>query len=411
MGKPETVVVIGGGIIGLAIAEKLVSVGKKVTLIEKDSIAAGASQGNAAGLAFSDIIPLASPGIIKKALKWFLDPLGPFAVVPQDLPVTLNWLLKFLKAAHPAQFRRSIDVQAALMHLSKDTFPGLLERTGLSSMVRTNGALHLYQSDASYKADLKKWEFRKTHNIAYDCYEGDALHKFQPGLCPSFVAGIFATEWQSVSNPMDFCAAIHTFLTTKGVETIYEEVDRVSEGSLVLKNGTTLQADKFVVAAGPWSATLSRQLGDPIPLIGERGYNTTLPKSAFENLDHTLVFSDHGFVVVPLSNGIRVGGASEIAKLGRAANYKRCKIMMAKASKLVPNLKVSDGVEWMGARPAIPDTLPVIGPAPSARNVIYAFGHGHLGLTQSSATAQLVSELIDNKQPSIDINSLRADRF
>lgn len=412
MVKSEKIIIIGGGIVGLGIAEKLISEGKTVILIEKEKIAAGASYGNAAGLAFSDIMPLASPGIIKKAIKWFLDPLGPFAVVPQDLPHTLGWLLRFLKAARPAQFKRSIDVQASLMHLAKSSFSNMLERTQLSSMVRTNAALHLYESKAAYKADLKNWEFRKNHNIAFECYEDQALHDFQPGLAASFVAGIFAPTWQSVSDPFDFCSALHDHLTNKGLETVYAKVNSMSvDVTVSLENGEILNADNIVLAAGPWSSQISKQLGDPVPLIGERGYNTTLPKAAFENLDHTLVFTGHGFVVVPLSNGIRVGGASEIAKLDRPANYSRSKNMLNKAKNFLPNLKIDDGIEWMGARPAIPDTLPVIGYATKSKNIIYAFGHGHLGLTQSTATGQLVCELIDHKKPSIDLGPLRVNRF
>ncbi|WP_417794546.1 NAD(P)/FAD-dependent oxidoreductase [Terasakiella pusilla] len=411
MGKSEHIVVIGAGIVGLVVAEKLISQGKQVTLVEKEKVAAGASQGNAAGLAFSDIMPLASPGIVKKAIKWFLDPVGPFAVVPQDLPHTLGWLLRFLKAARPAQFKRSIDVQAALMHLGRDTFAPMLKRTNLDHMVRTNGALHVYESQAAFQADLKNWHFRKEHNIDFDVYEGQALHDFQPGLAKSFVAGIFASTWQSVSNPHDFCRAIHDYLQGQGVQTVYGEVTSLSDGQVSLANGDKIAADKIVLAAGPWSSQLSKQLGDPVPLIGERGYNTTLPKSAWPELDHTLVFSEHGFVTVPLSNGVRIGGASEIAKLDRPANYKRSKTMLAKARKLLPDLKNQDGVEWMGARPAIPDTLPVIGYSTKSNNIIYAFGHGHLGLTQSSATAQLVSELIEGQDTSIDVQALRPNRF
>ena len=407
-------IVIGAGIIGLAIAEKLSSEGKSVVLIEKEKVASGASYGNAAGLAFSEIMPLASPGVIKKAVKWFLDPLGPFAVVAKDMPHTLPWLLRFLIAARPAQFRRSIDVQAALMRLGRSTMNEMLDRTATKSLLYKGGALYLYENKRQFEADLANWQIRNQHGIKFECYEDGELHTFQDGLSPRFVAGIFTPEWKSVSNPFDFCIAIHEHISRCGVTTLYQSVRTVSPteagAEVRLENGETLSANKVVIAAGPWSAHFGEQLGDKIPLIGDRGYNTTLPKSALK-LERTLVFSEHGFVVSPLSDGIRIGGASEIARLNRPADYRRSKALLRKAKQLIPNLNTQGGEEWMGARPATPDTLPVIGYSEKSNNIIYAFGHGHLGLTQSSATGQLVFELIDNLPPSIDLTALRPNRF
>ncbi|MBO6827111.1 MAG: FAD-binding oxidoreductase [Sneathiella sp.] len=412
MGKSYHVVVIGGGIVGLNTAERLLADGHQVTLVEKTGIAAGASFGNAAGLAISDIMPLASPGIVKKAIKWFLDPVGPFAVVPQDLFKVMPWLIKFLKAARPAQFKTSIDVQASLMHLAAETYPKMLERTGLQDMVRTNGALHLYESEASFKADLEKWKFREKHGITFQTFDKTALHQFQPGLSDRFVAGIYANTWKSVSNPNDFCHAIFAYLTEKGVNFVQKGVKNVKNDGVELEDSTEIKADKIVIAAGPWSKTLAAALGDNIPLIGERGYNTTLPKSAWEELDHTLVFSDHGFVVTPLANGVRVGGASEIASLDSPANYKRSEHMLNKADKFLPALNTEGGEQWMGRRPSIPDTLPVISYSSASDSIIYAFGHGHLGLTQSTATGELVANLIQGEKPNkINMNALGAARF
>ena len=412
MGKSYHIVVVGGGIIGLNTAERLLVDGHQVTLVEKTGIAAGASFGNAAGLAFSDIMPLASPGIVKKAIKWFLDPVGPFAVVPQDLFKVAPWLFKFLKSSTPTQFRTSIDVQASLMHLAAETYPKMLERTGLQEMVRTNGALHLYESEASFNTDLEKWKFREKHGIPFQTYDKTALHQFQPGLSDKFVAGIYASTWKSVSNPNDFCQAIFDYLTQKGVKMLQKGVKNLSKGVVTLEDGSQIKADKIVIAAGPWSKTLAEGLGDDIPLIGERGYNTTLPKSAWQDLDHTLVFSDHGFVVTPLANGVRVGGASEIAALDSPANYKRSEHMLTKAEKFLPALNTEGGEQWMGRRPTIPDTLPVISYSSASDDIIYAFGHGHLGLTQSTATGELVAQLINGKIPNtVNMNALSASRF
>ena len=165
-----------------------------------------------------------------------------------------------------------------------------------------------------------------------------------------------------------------------------------------------------MIAAGAWSHRLARHFGDRIPLETERGYNTTLPAGAFD-LKRQLVFSRHGFVVTPLEDGIRVGGAVEFAGLERPANYARSKAMLEKATRFMPGLKTEGGREWMGYRPSLPDTLPVIGPSPRAPNVFYAFGHGHLGLTQSAATGRLIADLVAGVSPAIDLAPYRPDRF
>ncbi len=411
--EKDDIIVIGGGIVGLAIAEKLSSEGKSVLLIEKEEIAAGASAGNAAGLAFSDIMPLASPGILFKAIRWLVDPLGPFAVVPQDLPKTLPWLIRFMMATRSAKYRSSITVQASLMRLAGKAMDGMLARTGLGTLIHQGGALHLYESERDYQKDLKNWDYRRRHSIDFECYEKDNLHQFQPGLAKSFVAGIFVPQWKSVSNPLAFCTALHDALQLRPFKTVYSAVKSVEiseAGGVVQTEGGTFRAHKVIVAAGPWSSAIAKQLGDCIPLIGERGYNTTFPKSALD-LTRTLVFPGHGFVISPLADGVRVGGASEIARLGRKENFKRSQAMVRKAKKFVPALQTQQAVEWMGARPSIPDSLPVIGFSGRSENIIYAFGHGHLGLTQSAATGQLVSDLVNKTPPSIDIAALSPHRF
>ncbi len=412
MVKSYQVVVIGGGIIGLNTSERLIADGHQVTLVEKEGIAAGASFGNAAGLAFPEILPLASPSVIRKAIKWFLNPVGPFSVVPRDIFKVAPWLFKFLKAARPSQYKTSINVQASLMHLAAETYPKMLERSGLQSMVRTNGALSLYESEASFKADVENWKYVAEHGIPFQTFDKTALHQFQPGLSDKFVAGIYASSWQSVSNPNDFCHAIFDYLTQKGVKMVQKEVKSVSENTVHLADGSELKGDKIIIAAGPWSKTLAADLGDDIPLIGERGYNTTLPKSAWPELEHSLVFGDHGFMVTPLANGVRIGGASEIASLDSPANYKRSEFMLNKAAEMLPKLNPEGGEQWMGRRPSLPDTLPVVGYSSATDNIIYAFGNGHLGLTQSTAMGELVSQLIKGDTPqNINMKALSAARF
>lgn len=411
----KDIIIIGGGIIGLCTAEKLISEGHKITIVEKSRIAAGASYGNAAGFAFSEVMPMASFSTIRQSTKWFFDPDGPFSVVLADLPYTWRWLIKFAWAARKSVFDRSLKVQSELMQLGQKTLPLMLARAGLESMVKTTGALYLYDTPAEFKAAHDGWKLRADLGVEHVAYEGQALHDFQPGLSKNIYAGIHAPNYQCVSNPNDFCLAIHSYLSQKGVKTVYAKVVDIcpqeSQVQVFVENGESLKGDTVVIAAGPWSGELSKALGDKVPLVGERGYNTTLPKSSMPELRYPIFFGPHGFVMSPLSNGVRIGGASEIARIDRAPNFRRSEVMLRRAKKLVPTLQLAEGEQWMGMRPTTPDTLPVISQASQHFNVIYAFGHGHLGLTQSTATAQLVAEFVRGHSFSIALAKLSVKRF
>ncbi|ADZ66862.1 D-amino acid dehydrogenase small subunit [Brucella melitensis] len=162
--------------------------------------------------------------------------------------------------------------------------------------------------------------------------------------------------------------------------------------------------------AGAWSRDLAKGFGDIVPLDTERGYNTTLPVGSFD-VKRQLTFPGHGFVITPMETGLRVGGAVEFGGLDLPPNFARSEAMLKKASKFLPGLKVEGGRQWMGYRPSMPDSLPVIGRASAGGNVYYGFGHGHLGLTQSAATARLIRDLITGSEPAIDIEPFKPQRF
>ncbi len=171
-----------------------------------------------------------------------------------------------------------------------------------------------------------------------------------------------------------------------------------------------IETQKLIVAAGAWSHHLARHLGDKIPLETERGYNTTLPPGAFDLRTH-LTFSQHGFVASGINGGVRIGGAVELGGLTLPPNYKRADALLKKAKAFMPGLNTEGGTQWMGYRPSLPDTLPVIGASPKDPRVLYAFGHGHLGLTQSAGTAELVADLALGATPGLDLAPFAPTRF
>jgi len=413
--RSTDVLVIGAGIVGVAIAMRLQHEGRSVVLIDRSGVAAEASAGNAGALAFSDILPLAAPGIVRQAPRWLVDPLGPLAIRPAYLPRIAPWLWRFWRASTPARVRASMAAQADMMRLSAPETQSMLDAAGASDMLRSDGVLHLYENDDQLAAARLGWDARAAHGIAFTALRGaDEIAQLQPGLTPSFVAAMFVPAWKTVSDPLRVVEALARQFEREGGRIRRADATAiVSAGDVVsvrVREGSTLAARRVVVAAGAWSHRLARTLGDRIPLETERGYNTTLPVGAFD-LKRQLTFDAHGFVVTPLSSGIRVGGAVELAGLDAPPNFARAKTMLAKAKRFMPALRSEGGIEWMGFRPSLPDSLPAIGPATADRRVLYAFGHGHLGLTQAAATARIVADMLGGRSPPIEVAPFRPQRF
>lgn len=402
------VIVIGAGVVGLSSALALRARGLSVTVLDREGPAAGASAGNAGAFAFTDILPLASPGIMKKAPKWLLDPLGPLSVPPAYALRIAPWMWRFWRACSVANVAASTAAQTALMDLSKTELEPFLAATGTVSMLRKEGNLQVYESQAEFNASLPGWRARADHGIDFRHVTPDEMAQIQPGLSPRFTHGTFTPGWYSIADPRDYVLALaDRFRADGGTITIAEATGLTDTGVVTASGPLT---GRVVLAAGAHSHRLARTLGVRIPLETERGYNTTLPGDAFD-LRTQVTFGGHGFVVSKLSSGIRVGGAVELGGLDLPPNFKRSQAMLDKAAAFLPGLRTTGGTQWMGFRPSLPDSLPALGPLPGHPNVTCAFGHGHLGLTQSAGTARIVADLVAGAMPAIDLAPFSPARF
>lgn len=408
------VVIVGAGIVGLASAYKLVEAGRSVLLVDRKGMAEETSRGNAGALAFADIMPLATKDVLRKIPKWLADPLGPVSVRPQYLPQIAPWLMRFWRAGWPDRVDAGIKAQAALMRLARTELDALVQSAGIERLVRSDGALELYESEAELNAARHEVEAKIREGIDVRVVRGSELSELQPGLSSRLIAATFIPKWKTVTEPYEFALGVGEAALKRGA--VFRRADAKamrplgSGVTIELADGSHLRAGKAVICGGAWSGALTSPLGDLVPLDTERGYNTTLPPGAFE-LKRQLVFPGHGFVITPLSTGIRVGGAVEFGGLNLPPNYSRAEAMLTKAARFLPGLKTGDGKQWMGFRPSIPDSLPVIGRSRSSPNILYAFGHGHLGLTQSAATGKLIAELVTGATPSLDLTPFSPQRF
>ncbi len=403
------IIVIGAGVIGLTTALALRARGLTVTVIDREGPAAGASAGNAGAFAFTDILPLASPRIIRQAPKWLLDPLGPLSVRPAHALRIAPWMWRFWKASLPARVAASTRAQTAIMRLSQTTLEPFLARENLLSFLRREGNLQVYEGEREFRASLSGWDVRTAEGIEFRHLKGGEVAEIQPGLAPRFTHATFTPGWWSVSDPLDYTLALADRLRAQGGRIEIAEATALVPGG-VETSARPMRAGRIVLAAGAYSHRLARTAGVKIPLATERGYNTTLPPGAFD-LRTQVTFGGHGFVVTRLSSGVRVGGAVEFGGLDLPPNHARADAMLTKAAAFLPGLKITGGRQWMGFRPSLPDSLPAIGRARATPRVVYAFGHGHLGLTQSAGTARLVADLLTDRQPAIDIASFSPQRF
>jgi D-amino-acid dehydrogenase len=411
------IAIVGAGIVGICAAANLAEAGYAVTVYDRTGVCEETSSGNAAAFAFSDVLPMAQKGMVKNLPRWLADPLGPLAIPPSYLPTLAPWLWLFWRAGSASRYETSLAAQTAMMRLAEAEWTGLMDRSGTGMMLREDGSLELYESEAEFRASLSGWAARDKFGIAYRHVADDELASLQPGLSPRFVRGTFVPGWKTVSDPKLLGKAIWAYAESKGARFERARVDSIEQGHaetggmrLRLADGAERAAQTLIVCAGAWSHLIAKQFGEVVPLETERGYNTTLPKNAFD-VKRQLIFSGHGFVVTPLATGLRVGGAVELAGLKRPPNYARARAMLEKAKQFLPGLKTEGGSEWMGYRPSLPDSLPVIGRARHAPDVFYAFGHGHLGLTQAAATGRLVRDLIAGKTPAIDLAPFSPQRF
>ena len=407
------VIVIGAGVIGLSTALMAQARGLSVTVVDREGPAAGASAGNAGAFAFTDILPLASPGILRKAPKWLLDPLGPLSIPPAYALQIAPWLVRFWRACSPRAVAASTTAQTRLMDLSRAELEPFLAATGTLGMLRKDGNLQVYESEREFRASLPGWQAREAHGIEFRHMTAADMAALQPGLSPRFIKGTFTPGWFSIADPKDYVLALADRFRAQGGTILTAEVTRLEpheSGVYIRTNGKSLSADKVVIAAGAFSHRIAASLGDRIPLETERGYNTTLPPGAFD-LRCQMTFGGHGFVISRLSSGIRVGGAVELGGLSLPPNYKRSEAMLRKAKAFLPDLKTGGGTQWMGFRPSLPDSLPAIGRSKASPRVIHAFGHGHLGLTQSAGTARLVADLLTDQTPPVDLTPFSPQRF
>jgi D-amino-acid dehydrogenase len=289
----------------------------------------------------------------------------------------------------------------------------LARRVGTQAYMRRTGALYIYDSEAGFGSALVEWKERAARGVDYQPLSEVDARAMMPVLKGGFARAVFAPEsWMSTS-PLDVLNRLrapivaHAGLVPEAVDMVGAKEDGVT---VTTRSGEGRRFDRVLIAGGVWSRDLVRKLNLHVLLETERGYNTTFPSQPFD-IAMPLFVSEHGFVMSQVEDGLRVGGAVELASPDSAPNFERAAAMRRKLRRYVPDLPETGGREWMGCRPSTPDSLPVIGLHPSDSRIAFAFGHGHLGLTLAATTARHIATLFGIGRRERSLDAFGIERF
>jgi D-amino-acid dehydrogenase len=409
-------VIVGAGIVGIQSAHALMDLGHEATLVDPDGLAQRTSRGNAGYIAHTDILPLASPKVWRHLPRWLLDPLGPLSIRPSYALAILPWMARFVAASTPSRIEASTQGMIALNGLSLAAWERRLALLGLADAhLRRKGYLLMFPAASGLAANMAMIRRQQSLGIAAEVLaDNAAVRRLEPAFSKAAAAAVFYPGGVSVDDPASITTAVGEAALARGAKLVRQSVTEVRpvDGGVRVRlgDGSELSIDLAVIAAGAWSRPLAKALGDDVPLDTERGYNVTLPKGAL-GLTRPVLFDGLGFVTTPLDGGDRIGGAVEFAGLDAPPNYKRVDAIIARARPFLPDAKFEGGTRWMGFRPSLPDSLPVIDRATASPRIVYAFGHGHFGLTQSAATGEIVAALLTQRPVGIDLAAFSCRRF
>jgi len=345
---------------------------------------------------------------------YLADPLGPLAVRWGYMPRAMPWFLRFLLASRPERVRRIADALRALLGQTFDAYGPLVEHAGVKDLIRRTGYVVVYEQRKSYEGDAIAWRLRRERGVIVEELDSAGIRRLVPQLKGTYALALYLPEQGYVANPERLTKSLAAQIQRDGGGLLQRKVldIEMSDGKVtgLATDAGNVPVDTLVICAGVHSRSLAARLGDNVPLEAERGYHVTFPHPQVQL--HLPVFApEYKFFVTPMEMGLRIAGQSEFAGIEAEPNYQRADILAQHAQRMFPQLGTSGATQWMGRRPSLPDSLPVIGPATRFANVYYAFGHGHVGLCGGAPTGRIIADLIAGRKPLIDIAPYSVARF
>jgi D-amino-acid dehydrogenase len=410
----QHVAVIGAGIVGLATAAQLQIRGARVTLVDPAAPGEGCSLGNAGCLSRASVVPVGLPGLWKSVPGYLLDPKGPFRIDWRYAHRIAPWLWKLHAASRIDRVNAIADALHALLDPAIEEWRSLAQWAGAPELIRQEGYAFVYRSEAAFQADALGRELRRARGVKIEILTGGQIQELEPALSPSLTHLTWMPEQGHVPQPLRLSRQLATALSAAGAQFVRSkaidfEFAENKVAAVVTESGR-LACDAVVLAAGAHSLPLASRLGATVPLDTERGYHVMLKSE--RGAPRIPVCSGEGkFFATPMEDGLRVAGTVELAGLERPAVDARAQALAELVTGMLPGVNNTVQRSWMGFRPSMPDSLPVLGRSEHHANAFLNFGHGHVGLTAAAPSGRLLAEMIGGHKTTIDPAPYRANRF
>lgn len=409
-----SILILGAGIVGVSTAVHLQQRGQDVVLVDCQAPGMGASFGNAGMIHGEAVFPLPFPRKLHELLEFGLNRTPALHYHLRALPSLAPFLARYWWHSAPARHRIIADAYAALTMRARQAHLDLASAAAAGDLILEGGCYTIYRTQRGAHAAHAEAEQAAAHfDIPYEALDRDAYQRREPHIRD--VQG--AIHWQdslTVSDPYKVVQAYYELFRHRGgtyIQGRAEEIRAVKNGWQIASADGPVNAEKLVIALGAQSGQFSRMLGYRFPLQPKRGYHLHYTPDTDVQLNHTIIDRENGFSLAPMRQGIRLTTGIEFAR--HDAGPSPVQIIRAeKSTREIFALGTAEqAAPWMGARPCLPDMLPVIGPAPDRDNLWFAFGHGHQGFTMGPVTGQLIAEMITGEKPVVDPSPYRPERF
>ncbi len=404
--------VIGAGIQGVCISLCLIKKGFKVTLIDRDDPGKNsASYGNAGHFSPYASLSMNRPDILIDVPAMLLSSSGPLALKWNYVPKMIPWFLKFLKNCSTKNMMHTAKYMHQILDIALPAYDELFEEIDLSELVESKGIMYIW-NDQNLKSRQLEINIRNEIGAEQQLLNQKEIHDLEPNIKKIYHAGVFYKKARHARNPKKILLKLFDLFLKKGGKFLKLNIQDIAfdnEKPILKSDAQTFIFDRVVIACGAFSKKLTDKLDEKIPLDTERGYHIH-----FKGCDHLIsrpvVFTNRGFGITPMEQGLRVVGTVEFGGLENPLSKGRIKNLVNNAKYMLDGLPEHED-EWIGFRPTLPDYLPVIGPSKNYKNVFYSFGHHHLGWTLAAISGKIISNMIANKNTNLNLEPYSSKRF